>query len=99
MSKRRIAVEDLTIRKKLFLVFGVLIVIFMANGIYRGIASTVSMTVRCASTATQHLQGVLAAADSSRALSDYRQGEYAIVTASTLPNRIHAAQEVKKLGD
>ena len=57
------------------------------------------MTVRCASTATQHLQGVLAAADSSRALSDYRQGEYAIVTASTLPNRIHAAQEVKKLGD
>ena len=41
--------ENLTIRKKLFLVFGVLIVIFMANGIYRGIASTVSMTVRCAS--------------------------------------------------
>ena len=36
MSKRRIAVENLTIRKKLFLVFGVLIAIFMANGIYTG---------------------------------------------------------------
>lgn len=90
--------ENLTIRKKLFLVFGVLIAIFMVNGIYTGYSLN-SINDGALRIATQHLQGVLAAADSSRTLSDYRQGEYAIVTASTLPNRIHAAQEVKKLGD
>ena len=88
----------LTIRKKLYLVFGLLIIIFICNGLYS--AYTLNKVNNGAMRiATEHLQGVLAATDSNSAMSNYRQGEYAIVTATTLPNRVRAAQETKKLGD
>lgn len=90
--------DKLTIRQKLFLVFGVLIAIFMANGLYTGYSLN-SINSGALKIATEYLSSVMAGADSSRTLSDYRQGEYAVVTATTLPNRIHAAQETLKKAD
>lgn len=88
----------LTIRKKLYLVFGLLIVIFICNGLYSAFTLN-KVNDGAMRIATQHLQGVLAATDSNSAMSNYRQGEYAIVTATSLPNRVRASQETKKLGD
>ena len=90
--------NSLTIRKKLFLVFGLLIIIFICNGIYSAFSLS-RINDGALRIATEHLQGVLAASESSNALANYRQGEYAIVTATTLPNRVRAAQTTKKLGD
>lgn len=90
--------DKLTIRQKLFLVFGVLIAIFFANGLYTGYSLS-SINNGALRIATEHLSGVLAGVESSRTLSDYRQGEYAVVTATTLPNRIHAAQDTLKKAD
>ena len=90
--------DSLTIRKKLFLVFGILIVIFICNGIYSGYSLN-TINSGALRIATEHLQGVMIASESSRAMSDYRQGEFATVMATSLPNRIHAAQQTKKLAD
>lgn len=90
--------DKFTIRQKLFLVFGALIAIFMANGIYTGYSLN-RINNGALRIATEHLQSVMAASEGSHTLSDYRQGEYAVVTAATLPNRIHAAQETKKRAD
>ncbi|TYZ21922.1 methyl-accepting chemotaxis protein [Selenomonas ruminis] len=91
-------VDKLTIRQKLFFVFGVLIAIFFANGLYTGYSLN-SINSGALRIATEHLSSVLAGVESSRTLADYRQGEYAVVTATTLPNRIHAAQETLKKAD
>ena len=88
----------MTIREKLFLVFGVLIAIFVANGLYTGYSLN-KINSGALRIATEHLSSVMIGAESSRTLSDYRQGEYAVLTATTLPNRIHAAQETKKKAD
>ena len=90
--------DRMTIRKKLFLVFGVLIAIFVANGLYTGYSLN-QINSGALRIATEHLSSVMIGAESSRTLSDYRQGEYAVLTATTLPNRIHAAQETKKKAD
>lgn len=90
--------SSLTIRQKLILVFAVLIAAFVGSGIYSAYSLS-SINEGALRIATEHLQGVMAAADSSRSMSDYRQGEFAVINATTLPNRIHAAQETKKLAD
>lgn len=90
--------NNLTIRQKLFMVFGMLIAIFICNGIYTGYSLS-SINDGALRISTEHLSSVLASTDSSRTLTEYRQDEYAIVTATSLPNRIHVSQEVKKLGD
>lgn len=98
MGKGGVLLTNLTIRQKLFLVFGMLIAIFVCNGIYTGYSLS-SINDGALRISTEHLSSVLASTDSSRTLTEYRQDEYAIVTATTLPNRIYASQEVKKLGD
>ena len=90
--------DKLSIRQKLYLVFSMLIVIFICNGLYSAFTLN-KVNDGAMRIATEHLQGVLAATDSSSAMANYRQGEYAIVTATSLPNRVRAAQETKKLGD
>ena len=90
--------DHMTIRNKLFLVFGLLIAIFVANGLYTGYSLN-RINNGALRIATEHLSSVMTGAESSRTLSDYRQGEYAVLTATTLPNRIHAAQETKKKAD
>ena len=91
-------VDKLTIRQKLFMVFGLLIAIFMANGLYTGYSLN-SINSGALRIATEHLSSVMAGLDCSRSLSDYRQGEYGVVTAKTLPNRIYASQETLKRAD
>ena len=90
--------NSLTIRKKLILVFAILIAAFVGSGIYSAYSLS-SINEGALRIATEHLQGVMAAAESSRSMSDYRQGEFAVLNATTLPNKIHAAQETKKLAD
>ncbi len=90
--------RQFSIRQKLFLVFAILIAAFIGSGIYSALSLS-SINEGALRIATEHLQGVMAAADSSRSMSDYRQGEFAVINATTLPNRIQAAQETKKLAD
>ena len=90
--------NNLTIKQKLFLVFILLIVAFIGNGIYSAFSLS-SINDGALRIATQHLQGVISASESSKAISDYRQGEYAVIDATNLPNRIFAAQQTKKLAD
>ena len=88
----------LSIRYKLYLVFGILLVIFSITSLYSGYSLN-SINNGAMRIATEHLQGVMAASDSNQTLADYRQGEYAILTSTTLPNRIYAIQQTHKLGD
>ena len=90
--------NNLTIRQKLFLVFILLIIAFIGNGVYSAFSLS-SINDGALRIATQHLQGVISASESSRSMSDYRQGEYAVIDATTLPARIFAAQQTKKLAD
>lgn len=90
--------NTLTIRKKLFLGFGLLIIIFICNSLFAAF-SLGRINDGAMRIATEHLRGVLAATDSQSAMSNYRQGEYALVTATTLPNLLHNSQETKKLAD
>ncbi len=90
--------SSMSIREKLFVVFVLLIIAFIANGVY-SVFSLSSINESALRIATQHLQGVISASESSRAMSDYRQGEFAVIDATTLPSRIYAAQSTKKLAD
>jgi len=97
-SKGEVSMNSLTIRQKLFLVFTLLIIAFVGNGIYSTLSLS-SINDGALRIATQHLQGVISASESSRAMSDYRQGEFSVLNATTLPNRIFFAQQTKKLAD
>lgn len=90
--------DKLTIRQKLYLIFGILILFFVGNGVYSAysLSQVNDTTMRIA---TGHLQGILTVADSHSALASYRQGEYAAVTATTVPERVRAILETKKIGD
>lgn len=90
--------SSMSLREKLFFVFIMLIIAFVGSGVY----STISLSAindGAMRIATQHLQGVIAASESSRAMSDYRQGEFAVIDATTLPGKIYASQSTKKLAD
>lgn len=90
--------HSMSIRERLFFVFILLIFTFIGTGIYS--ATTLSsINDGALRIATQHLQGVISTSESSRAMSDYRQGEFAVIDATTLPGRIYAAQSNSKLGD
>ncbi len=88
--------SKLTIRHKLYLVFVLLIFAFVGNGIYSALSLS-SINNGALRIATEHLQGVIAASESSRAMSDYRQGEYSVIETTTVPSRIYASQSTKKL--
>lgn len=90
--------HSMSIREKMFFVFILLILTFIATGIYS--ATTLSSINEGAlRIATEHLQGVISTSESSRSMSDYRQGEFAVIDATTLPGRIYAAQSSQKLAD
>ncbi len=90
--------HSMSIREKLFFVFILLIVAFIGSGVYSmiGLSSINDGALRIA---TQHLQGVISTSESGHSMSDYRQGEFAVIDATTLPGRIYAAQANKKLAD
>lgn len=86
--------DSLTIRKKLFCVFGILLTIFLATSLYAGYSLN-SINSGALRIATEHLSSVMTGMESSQALANYRQGEFSVVTAKTLPNRVYAAIENK----
>lgn len=92
------SMDKLTIRQKLYLIFGILILFFVGNGAYSvySLSQVNDTTMRIA---TEHLRGVLTVADSTSELASYRQCEYAAVTATTVPERVRAILETKKIGD
>ena len=90
--------NSMSIRQKLYFVFILLIIVFVGTGIYSSFSLS-SINSGALRIATQHLQGVIAASESGHSMSDYRQGEYAVIDATTLPSRIFAAQQTKKLAD
>ena len=90
--------HSMSIRQKMFSVFILLIVTFIATGIYS--ATTLSsINDGALRIATEHLQGVISTSESGHSMSDYRQGEFAVIDATTLPGRIYAVQVNKKLSD
>lgn len=88
--------NNLNIREKLYLVFGTLIAIFFATSIFAGYSLN-SINEGALRISTEHIQGAMAASESSQAMSDYRQTEYAALNAPNLPSRIYAIQSAAKL--
>ena len=90
--------SNLTIRQKLNLIFAVLILVFVSVSIYSTFAlnkiNEGSMRI-----ATTHLLSVLAATDNGKAMEQYRQLEYSIVTAPNLTSRSYAEKKAAKLAD
>ena len=94
ISKGGVFLDSLTIRRKLFLVFGVLLAIFLASSLYAGYSLN-SINSGALRIATEHLGSVMTAMESSQSLANYRQGEFSVVTAKSLPARLYAARDNK----
>lgn len=89
--------DHMTIRQKLYAVFGVLIAIFTCVSIYSGY-NMYQINNGAMRIATEHLGKVLALSQSSRALAVYHQDEYALASSATASDRIYAAQDMRSLG-
>ena len=90
--------DNLTIRKKLGVVFTLLILVFLGASVYAVIALK-NINDGAMRIATTHLHSVLAASDNGAAMTEYRALEYAIVTAPTLKSRAYSEKKAAKLGD
>ena len=88
----------LTIRQKLNLIFVALIVVFVAVSIYSTYALN-KINEGAMRIATTHLLSVLVATDNGKAIAQYRQLEYSIVTAPNLISRSYAEKKAGKLAD
>lgn len=88
----------LTIRQKLNLIFAVLILVFIAVSIYSTYALN-KINEGAMRIATTHLLSVLVASDNGKAMEQYRQLEYSIVTAPNLVSRSYAEKKAAKLAD
>ena len=90
--------DNLTIRKKLGVVFTLLILVFFGASVY-AVLSLKNINDGAMRIATTHLHSVLAASDNGAAMTEYRALEYAIVTAPTLKSRAYSEKKAAKLGD
>ena len=90
--------SNLTIRQKLNLIFAVLILVFVAVSIYSTYALN-KINEGAMRIATTHLLSVLVATDNGKAMEQYRQLEYSIVTAPNLISRSYAEKKASKLAD
>lgn len=88
----------LTIRQKLNLIFAVLILVFVAVSVYSTYALN-KINEGAMRIATTHLLSVLVATDNGKAMEQYRQLEYSIVTAPNLISRSYAEKKAGKLAD
>ncbi len=90
--------SSLTIRQKLNLIFAVLIVVFVLVSVYSAYALN-KINEGAMRIATTHLLSVLVASDNGKAMEQYRQLEYSIVTAPNLISRSYAEKKAGKLAD
>ena len=88
----------LTIRQRLNLIFVVLILVFVSVSIYSTYALN-KINNGAMRIATTHLLSVLVASDNAKAMNQYRQLEYSIVTAPNLISRSYAEKKAAKLAD
>ena len=88
--------DNLTIRKKLILVLGVVLAIFFAASLYAGY-SLHQINNGALRIATEHLASVMRGMEAKGTLSEYRQQEYAVVTSKKLTERLYAAGREKNL--
>lgn len=88
----------LTIRQKLNFMFAVLILVFVGVSVYSAYALN-KINEGAMRIATTHLLSVLAASDNGKAMEQYRQLEYSIVTAPNLVSRSYAEKKAGKLAD
>ena len=84
--------DNLTIRKKLGVVFTLLILVFLGASVYAVIALK-NINDGAMRIATTHLHSVLAASDNGAAMTEYRALEYAVVTAPTLKSRAYSEKK------
>lgn len=90
--------NSLTIRQKLNLIFAVLILVFISVSVYSAYALN-KINEGAMRIATTHLRSVLVASDNGKAMAEYRQLEYSIVTAPNLISRSYAEKKAGKLAD
>ena len=88
--------NSFTIKQKLYLAFALLILIFIATGIYAE-RSLNRINAGATQIATEHLQGVIETTEHARTLAKYRQNEFAVLTAGSLSFKVHAAQQADRL--
>ena len=88
--------DRLTIRQKLYAVFGALIAIFACMSIYAGYTLH-AINSNAMRIATEHLNNVLALSQADRALAIYRQAEYSMVSATSLSGQVYASEEMRGL--
>ena len=88
----------LTIRQKLNLIFALLILVFVSVSVYSAYALN-KINEGAMRIATTHLLSVLVAGDNGKAMAEYRQLEYSIVTAPNLISRSYAEKKAAKLAD
>ena len=89
---------NLSIRQKLNFIFGLLILVFVGVSAYSAYALN-TINDGAMRIATTHLRSVMAATDNGKAMEQYRQLEYSIVTAPDLTSRSYAEKKALKLGD
>lgn len=90
--------SSLSIRQKLHFIFGILILVFVGVSAYSAYALN-TINDGAMRIATTHLRSVMAATDNGKAMEQYRQLEYSIVTAPNLSSRSYAEKKALKLGD
>ena len=88
--------NSFTIKQKLYIAFALLILIFIATGIYAE-RSLNRINAGATQIATEHLQGVIETTEHARTLAKYRQNEFAVLTAGSLSFKVHAAQQADRL--
>lgn len=90
--------NNMTIRQRLYAVFGLVIGIFVCVSIYAGY-NLYQINNGAMRIATEHMNNMMSLSQSSSSLSAYRQCEYAMASAPTLSGQVYAAQEMRNLGN
>lgn len=90
--------KNMTIRQRLYAVFGMLIGIFACVSLYAGY-NIYQINNGAMRIATEHMNNMMSLSQSGSALSSYRQCEYAMASAPTLSGQVYAAQEMRNLGN
>lgn len=79
--------NNMTIRQRLYAVFGLVIGIFVCVSIYAGY-NLYQINNGAMRIATEHMNNMMSLSQASSSLSSYRQCEYAMASAPTLSGQV-----------
>ena len=88
----------MTIRQKLYAVFGVLIGIFACVSIYSGY-NMYQINNGATRIATEHMNSIMSLAQTKSNMYIYRQNQFAMASAPTVSGQVYAAQARRNLGN